>query len=161
MHVLGVRADLVLGEAVEGLADQLEVLAEMPGSFRGGQTGEHGRVALRGEEGGDWCRPPGLHPPQGLPPGHLAGELGHDVGDERGGDAGLGLPALTVCERGSCRGDGGRGVRHVVGDHLVGVDPAVRTDGVARLVDEALGQVDRFGGAGQLGRGCRGHGERP
>ena len=161
VHVFGLRADLVLGEAVERLADQLEVLTQVPRAFGGGQAGEDRRIALRGEEVGGRRGPPGVHPPEWLPPRHLAGELGHDVGDERSGDARLGFPALAVLERGPRRGDRRGCVRHVVGDHLVGVDPPVRTDGGARLVDESLGQVDRFGGAGQQGRRGRGHGARP
>ena len=38
VHVLGVRADLVLGEAVERLAHQLEVVAEVAGALGRGQA---------------------------------------------------------------------------------------------------------------------------
>ena len=161
MHVLGVRADLVLGEAVEGLADELEVLAQVAWALGGGQAGEDRRVALGGEEVGGRRGPPAVHPPQRLASRHLAGELGDDVGDERRGDARLGLTLPAVLEGGTRRGDGGGRMGHVVGHHLVGVDPPVGADGAAGLVDESLGQVDRFGGAGQQGRRGRGHGARP
>ena len=47
VHVLGVRPHLVLGEAVERLADQLEVLPEVAGTLRLGQAGQHRGIALR------------------------------------------------------------------------------------------------------------------
>ena len=50
---------------------------------------------------------------------------------------------------------------HVVGDHLVGIDAAAGADRGAGLVNQALGQIDRVGGAGEVRRGGRRHGQRP
>ena len=52
-------------------------------------------------------------------------------------------PLVAVLEGGPGRGHRGGGVGHVVGDDLVGVDPAAPADGGAGLVDQFLGQVDR------------------
>ena len=161
VHVLGVRADLVLCEAVEGLADQLEVLAQVSGALRRGQARQDGGVALLAEERRRRIGPPGLHAPEPLPPRHPAHQLGDDVGHEGGGDAGLHLAVLAVRQCGPGGGHRSRGVRHVVGDHLVGVDPAAVTDRGTRLVDEVLGQVDRVGGGGEHGGGGLRHGARP
>ena len=161
VHVLGVRADLVLGEAVEGLAHQLEVVAQVPRALRGGQAGQDGGVALLAQERPRRCGPTGLHPPELLPPRHPANQLGHDVGDERGGDAGLDFPVLAVLEGRPGRGHRGRGVGHVVGHHLVGVDPPAVADGGTGPVDEMLGQIGRLSGGGEHGRGGLRHGPRP
>ena len=161
MHVLGVWADLVLGEAVERLAHQLEVVAEVAGALGRGQAGQHRRVALRTEEGARRRIPAGLDAPERLPPGHPTHEVGDDVGHERGGNAGLDLAPRAVLEGRLRRGHRGGGVRHVVGDDLVGVDAAARPYRGAGLVDQALGQVDRVGGAGEVRCGGRRHGERP
>ncbi len=75
VHVLGVGADLVLGEAVERLAHQLEVLAEVPGPLGGGQAGQHGRIALGREEGRRRRVPAGLDAPA-APPGRPPGRRG-------------------------------------------------------------------------------------
>ena len=125
------------------------------------RPGQDGGVALLAEERRRRIGPPGLDAPEPLPPRHPAHQLGDDVGDERGGDAGLDLPVLAVREGGPGRGHRGRGVRHVVGDHLVGVDPAAVADRGTRLVDEVLGQVDRLGGGGEHGGGGLRHGARP
>ena len=159
--MLGVGADLVLGEAVKGLADQLEVVAQVARALRRGQAGQHGRVALLAQERRRRRRPPRLHAPELFPPRHPAHQLGDDVGDERGRDASLDLPVLAVLEGGPGRGQRRRGVRHVIGDHLVGVDPPVVTYGGTALVDEVLGQVDRPGGVVEHGSGGRRHGPRP
>ena len=50
VDVLGPRPDLVLGEPVERLAGQLEVVAQVPRSGLTAQAGQHGRVALRVHE---------------------------------------------------------------------------------------------------------------
>ena len=77
------RAHLVLGEAVERLADQLEVLAQVAGALGGGQPGEHRRVALLPEEGGRRRVPAGLDTPQRpRGPTSLADEVGDHVGHE-------------------------------------------------------------------------------
>ncbi len=78
-------------------------------------------------------------------------EVGHHVGHEGGGDGRLDVPLLAVLEGGPRRAHRGGGVRDVVRDDLVGVDPAAAADGGAGLVDEFLGQIDRGGGAGQVG----------
>ena len=50
-------------------------------------------IALRRQEGGRRRVPARLDAPERLPADHAAREVGHDVGDERRGDAGLDLPA--------------------------------------------------------------------
>ena len=133
VHVLGVRADLVLGEAVERLAHQLEVLAQVARPLGGGQARQHRRIALlRCRKARGRCVPAGLDAPQRFPAGHAADEVGHHVGHERRGDAGLDLSQCAVLERRPRRGHRGGGVRHVVGDHLVGVDAAARRGPMAQ-----------------------------
>ena len=44
MHVLGVRADLVLGAAAEGVLDQLEVVVEVAGTVSVDRGQELGRA---------------------------------------------------------------------------------------------------------------------
>ena len=57
---------LLLGEAVERLAHQLEVLAQVPRPLGRGQRRQHRRLALRLEEGGGRRRPTGLDAPERL-----------------------------------------------------------------------------------------------
>ena len=154
-------ADLFLGEAVERLAHQLEVLAEMAGPFGGGQAGQHRRIALFREEGCGRRIPAGLDTPQRLPAGHAADEVGDDVGHERRGNAGLDLSQCAVLQRGPRRGHGGSRVRHVVGDDLVGIDAPTVTHRCAGLVHQALGQIHRVSGAGEVRCRRRRHVERP
>ena len=154
-------SDLLLGEAVERLAHQLEVLAQVARPFGGGQGRQHGRIALLVQEGRGRCIPAGLDPPQRLPPGHAADEVGYDIGRERRGNAGFDLTQDAVVERGPGCCDCSRRMRHVVGDHLVGIDAAVLAHRDAGLVHQVLGQVDRVSGGGEVW--CRGrrHAERP
>ena len=160
MHVLGVRPHLLLGEAMERLADQFEVLTQVAGPFDAGQPGQDRRVALGDQEVAHRLEPAALDAPELFAAGHLAGQVGHHVGHEGGGDAGLDVAVGAVLERRPGRGHRGRGVGHVVGDDLVGLDPAVPAHGGAGLIDQFLGQVDGPGGVGQGGRVGRSHGPR-
>ena len=120
---------LLLGEAVERLADQLEVLAQVPGAL--------GRRPVRpappgsrcvAEEGGRRCGPPGLDAPERLAPATLPARSATTSATKAAAMRDLDLPVRAVLEGGPCRGDRGRRVRHVVGDHLVGVDPPAVAD---------------------------------
>ena len=51
----------------------------------------------------------------------------------------------AVVEGGAGRGHRRRGVRHVVGHDLVGVDAAVARTAAQACVNEVLGQLDRLG----------------
>ena len=152
VDVLGVGADLVLGEAVERLADQLEVAPQVPRALDVGQRGQGGRVATGGQEVGRRGAPSRLDAPGRLPPRHPTDQVGQDIGHEGRGQALFGLAQGAVGERGARGGDGRRGVRHVVGHDLVGVDAAVGAYGGAARVDETLGQLDGLGGRGQARR---------
>ena len=161
MHVLGVGADLVLGEAVERLAHQLEVVAQVAGTLGGGQAGQHGGIALVLQEGRRRRVPAGLDAPERFPTGHPADEVGHDVGHERRSDPSLDFSARAVLERRPRRLHRGGRVGHVVGDHLVGIDAAAGADRGTGPVHQALGQINRVSGAGEVRCGGRRHGERP
>ena len=161
VHVLRVGADLLLGEAVERLAHQLEVLAQMARAFRCRQSRQHRRIALFAEEGCGRRVPAGLDPPQRFPARHAADEVGHDVGDERRGYAGLDLSQCAVLQRGPRRGHGGGGMRDVVRDDLVVVDAATRPYRLAGSVHQALGQINRVSGAGEVRCRRRRHVQRP
>ena len=125
-----------------------------------GQRRQDRRLALRLHESGHGRRPAGLDAPERLAAGHLAQEVGHHVGHEGRGDGRLDVPLLAVLEGGPGRAHRGGGVRDVVRHDLVGVDAAAARRG-AGLVDELLRQVDRSGGAGEIGGGGRSHGARP
>ncbi len=91
VDVLGARADLFLGEAAEGVPNQLEVRVEVAGPLLVGQGGHELGVA----EGRRRRRPPepsspGVDAPE-PPPGRriLAATSASGVGDEGAGDAGL------------------------------------------------------------------------
>ena len=124
MDVLGDRPDAFLGEAPEGVTDELEVAVQVPGPFLAGQSGQERGVAVAGHKiggGGEGVR-------LRSPPPFTADDLGHQVpdgiGDKGARDAGLGLALLPVVQ--DCpRGTGGRGgMSEVVGDDLVRIDPA-------------------------------------
>ena len=161
VHVLGVRSHLVLGEAVERLAHQLEVLAQVARALGRGQAGQHRRIALRRQEGGRRSVPAGVHAPERLATGHAPDEVRHDVGHEGGGNTGLDVTRCAVLQRGPRRGHRGGGVGHVVGDDLVRIDAAAVAHRGAGLVDQALGQINRLSGVGQVRSGGRRHAERP
>ena len=156
------RPHLLLGETVERLAHQLEVLAEVPRPLVAARRGQHRRLALRppGKRTAGVAQP-GSTPQSASRPATLPGEVGHHVGHERSGDGRLDVPLLAVVEGGPGRAHRGRGVGEVVRDDLVGVDPAASADGRRGLIDELLGQVDRGGGAGEVGGRGRSHGARP
>ena len=159
--MLGVRPDLVLGETVEGLAHQLEVLAQVARAFGAGQARQYRRVALRRQEGAHRRRPAGLDAPEGFASGDTADQIRHDIGHEGGGNASLDVTERAVLQRGPrrrhCRGRMG----HVVGDHLVRIDAAALAHGGTGLVHQALGQINRVSGAGEVPNGGRRHGKRP
>ena len=56
VHVLGVGADLLGGEAVERVGHHREVLVEVAGTGRLGEGGEEGGVAVGGDERGERAR---------------------------------------------------------------------------------------------------------
>ena len=161
MDVLGVRAHLLLGEAVERLAHQLEVAAEVARSLDLRQGGQGGRVPARRHEVGGGRAPPGLHAPPRLATRHPTDQVGHHVGHERGGQELLGLAEGAVGERGARRGDGGSPVGQVVGDDLIGVDAAVGAYGRATRVDQMLRQFDGVCRGGQAGGWGLRHGPDP
>ena len=90
VDVFGVGAHLLLGEAVERLADQLEVTPEVARALDPGQGRQGGRIPAGGQEVGGGGAPSGLHAPVRLAARHPADQVGHDVGHERGGQQLLG-----------------------------------------------------------------------
>ena len=160
VHVLGVRSDLLLGETVERLADQLEVLAQVSRPFAAGQVGQHGRVALGGQElayrlgSNPPRRPRAARGRRPCRPGRPARRPRRPL--RCGPRARLGRRSRAWPRR----GHGGRRVGEGIGDDLVGIDAAGGAYGGAGLVDQFLGQVDRPGCISQGGgTGCR-HGAR-
>jgi hypothetical protein len=66
-----------------------------------GQTRQYRRVALRRDEVGHRRIPAGLDAPESFATGDgTADEIGHDVGDEGGGNAGLDVTECAVLQRG-------------------------------------------------------------
>ena len=101
VHVLGDRADLVLGEAVEGLGRELEVVGEVAGPGAGAVE----RAADRLEELGGAVRldererrrerARRVDAPHRLAAEELGAEVGDRVGDERAREQRLDLAVLA------------------------------------------------------------------
>src|SRR5699024_135963 len=108
VDVLGDRVELLVGETPEGVLDHLEFGIEVAGSglvYRGQE--------LRGGVGADELpgvvENAGLDAPFGLAPVDAPGQLGHGIGHERDGDAGLDLTFVAVFQQASGGGDRGGG----------------------------------------------------
>ena len=143
MDVFGHGADLVGGEAVEGVADELELL---------GQPGGAAAVAghLLGHVLGELRRPVGGHElagggqlggadaPLRLPTDEAGDEVGDGLGGEQAGQAGLETAVVAVVAHHRRPLHAGGGVGQVVGQHLVTVELG---DGDAPLLAGELGQV--------------------
>ena len=157
MHVLGRGADLVVGETAEGVRDELEVVVEVgrPGAVLGALVRERfeeggrpvlGDEVVRGREVG------GVDAPQHLPADEPRGDVGDRVGDESTRQHRLDLAVLGVAAHDPPGLDRGRGVREVVGDHLVlvqlrdgelPVGEALVREVRHRAFDEGRRQLDR------------------
>ena len=129
VDVLGDRADLLVGEAPEGVLHQLEVGVEVAGAAAVGQRGQERRLAVGGDELAGVVERAGLDAPLGLAAEQLGGQLGDGVGDEGAGHRGLDVALLAVGEHRPAGLDRGRGVGQVVGQHLLGVDRRFATAG--------------------------------
>ena len=96
VHVLGVGADLVCGEAVERVGDQGEVLVQVRVAWGLGERGEERGVARRSEELADRRHPARLDAEHRLPADGPRREVGERVGDERAREPGLGVAVRAV-----------------------------------------------------------------
>ncbi len=153
MDVLGPGPDLLVGEAVERLAHQLEVGVEVPIALHLGQAGQEGRIAVGGHELLGGRHPVAVHAPLPGAADGATGQIGHRVGGEGAGDASLGLPECPIGQDGLGGPHGGGGVGDVVGQHLGPVRSAPGGQGHDAGVDDRLGQGQRASGSQQVGGG--------
>ncbi len=155
VDVLGDRADLVLGEAAEGVLHQLEVVVEVAWARRVvGQRGQERRGAVGGDELREWRRGRRARRPT-RPRGRssLPARSGTASATNAQVEARLDVALGAVVEQARRRLDGGRGVGEVVGEHLVGVDatlggrawrwPASTTPPARSMADAAAVEVSR------------------
>ena len=91
MDVLGPRSDLVGGEAMERLPHQFEVGVQVAGAGLVGQRGHECGVPEEGHELQGGVRPARGHPPGIGAAEGTGGQVGHRIGHEGTGDAGLGV----------------------------------------------------------------------
>lgn len=128
MDVFGDGDDAVVGEAAEGLGDQLQVFVEVPRGVDLGERGDRVGRAVRGDEltGRVECAVPDA--PELLAPVDARREVVHGVGDVRAREPRLGLALGAVVEHHTAGGYGRGGVGDVVGEHLVVVDRADPVD---------------------------------
>ena len=141
----------------ERVGDHLHVVVEVAGpGLVGERRQELGCPELHHERVGvGECV--ALDAPLFLAAEQLAGEVVEHVGGERTGDLRLDLALRAVVEQRPRRGDAGRGVGDVVGQHLVHVGSAGRGELADGLADDAVGEVDGVGGSRQVGSGDRSH----
>ena len=159
VDVLGPGSDLLLGETVEGLPNQLEVGVEVAIARSFGQRGQEGGIPEGGHEGLGRGHPVGGRAPLGGPPDGAAGQVGHGVGGEGASQPGLGVAVGAVAEEGLSGANPGGGVGDVVGQDLRDVGTAGVDQGGDAGVDDRLGQGQRAGGGLQVrgGDGVGGH----
>ena len=155
MDVLGDRLQLLVGEATEGVLHHLEVVVEVTGAVVLGQRGEKGRVAVGAHELTGLVERTGLDTPLALASVELGHELADRVGHEGTGEPILDLTLRSVPEEPPAGLDGGGGVSHVIGQHLVLVDSVLGQSGDGGI-DDTLGRID---GSGRLEEGV-GHPRR-
>ncbi len=127
MHVFGVGADLVFGEAAERLTDELEVVGEMRRSgavlhaLVGERFEELGR-AVFGDERHRRRERVALGAPRLAAPERASGDIVHRVGHVRAGEHRLHLAVLAVTAHDAGALDRGGRVGEVVRDRLVPVE---------------------------------------
>ena len=110
------------------------------GALGAGQAGQHRRVALRRRG----RRPPASSQPGSTPqsasrPATLPARSATTSATKAAAMRASTSPCAPYSSVGPGRGHRGRGVGHVVGDDLVGVDAAAPADGGAGLVDQVVG----------------------
>ena len=153
VHVLGLRGDDVGGEGAERVLHELHVGVEVPWPGRLGEPGEELGVAVRREERVGAVERVRLDAPQRLAPGESRDQVVHRVGDERAGDAGLGVALAAVVEQRPRRRRRRAGVGEVVGEHLLGVGSTELGEAPNGSGDDAVGQGDDVGRGGQVRSG--------
>jgi hypothetical protein len=152
VDVLGDRADLVLREPAERVLDELEVAVEVARAVLPGERREERRIAIGREELARLVEGAHVYAPRVLAPEHPRREVVHRIGHERARDARLDLALGAIVEQRACDLDRGGRVCEVVGQDLVVVDRARRGECTGAGGDGAVGDVDRRGGAGEIGR---------
>ena len=163
VDVLGDRPDSVGREAVERLADEVELVAEMrrAGAGRGSCVGdglEEHRRAVVSTKGSAPSSSPASTPHTRRARRDAARDVSDRVGDEQRGELRLVLAVLGVLEHDPGRLDAARRVREVVGEDLGAVergaaDPPAVAAGVVR--EPPPSRVDHRGGVVQRGRRSR------
>ncbi len=94
-----------------------------------------------------------LDPPVVLAPEDLRRQVVQHVGGEGARDPGLEVALGAVVEQRPRGRDAGRGVGHVVGEHLGGVGSTELGQAAECLGHDPVGEVDRIGGGGYVGSG--------
>ena len=150
MDLLGDRADLLVGEATEGVLDHLEVLVEVARPFLAGQAREEGRVAVGGDETPGVVEGARLDAPVGLAAERHGSQVADGLGHEGAGQVGLQRPLRPVVEHGPARLDRRGGVGDVVGEVLVVVEAVGSGELTDGRVDHVSSHVEHGGGGGEV-----------
>ena len=147
MHVFGVRRDHVVAERPERVADHVHVVVEVTWTGLVGERGEELGCPVGGDERSDLVECSGGDTPPVFAAEDLGGELVQHVGRECAGDPRLDVALRAVVEQRSGRLDPRRGVRDVVGEHLVFVGATLeRGQSTDPFPDDPVCEIDGVGG---------------
>ena len=126
MHVFGVGTHLFLREAMKDGGDHRKVLVKVTISRCLGEGRQERRVTVHRYEGLERREPIGPYSPQRLTPDSSAGEVAESHRQKGGDQLRFFIAVSGVGETRARRCESARRVREVVGESLIGVDPAAR-----------------------------------
>ena len=151
VDVLGDGADLVVGEATEGVLHHLEVVVEVAGAGAL-DRGQERRVAVGGDHVAGAVERAGLDAPRGLAAEELGGHVRQGLGCEGARDRGLLVALGAVVEQGAGGLDRGGRMGQVVGDDLVVLDRTRGGEVGESPLHHVAGEVDGGRGGVEVGR---------